>query len=71
LPPLVRAVATSSVKGIGLFPQSGDLVFPKSVDSFQCLVHNEDDGGPTEFWKFHRKMILEKYEAIVKGFGMG
>jgi len=71
LPPLVRAPFPSSLQSVDLLPESRNPVVYWSIDGIQCLVHNEDDGGPAEFWKFHRKMILEKCEAIVKGFGMG
>jgi len=54
---------------VGFYPKhikkEDDVFFPTSLT---YLSKEEDQAMLAEFWEFDRKMIHEKYKAVVKGF---
>jgi hemerythrin-like domain-containing protein len=55
---------------VGFYPRhirkEDDVFFPAALAYFS---KDEDQAMLAEFWEFDRKMIHEKYKAVVKGFG--
>jgi hemerythrin-like domain-containing protein len=55
---------------VGFYPkhiQKEDAVFFPAAVAY--LTEQEDQAMLAEFWEFDRKIIHEKYKAVVKGFG--
>jgi hypothetical protein len=69
LPPLLRAVAASSVQDIGLFPQRvGPRFFLRAMTVTCVLSTDRMTVGLADLREFDPEMISEKYKAIARTF---